>query len=122
MKLHTKSSLQRILASFALSTALLFTSFVLAAGSFGCFTLEIADNTKSGDLSGIKIDVYDAVLDRHDSSIGAYIYTHEYSHSVSTNSKGSVTFAKPSACFLVKEDVTILPSGLGIENTMVYQY
>ncbi|MCL2679451.1 MAG: hypothetical protein FWF18_04120 [Dehalococcoidia bacterium] len=120
MKLHTKSSLRRILASFALSTALLLTSFVPAAGSFGYFTLEIADNTKSGDLSGIKIDVYDAVLDRVDRATGIQIYAHNYSHSVYTKANGTVTFAKPSNLFLVMVDLETLPAGVGIDRDQVF--
>jgi len=122
MKFSFKKS---FLSIFLVSVFLLTSLSPLTANSFGNFTVDLKADASNGivlntDLSNVKIDVYESTLSRYEPSADAYIYGHEYSHSVYTNSKGSVTFAKPSARFMVKIDIATLPSGLGIENNTVF--
>ncbi|MCL2707384.1 MAG: hypothetical protein FWE97_04400, partial [Dehalococcoidia bacterium] len=121
-----RSSFKRSFLPVLLAMVFVLANFSpLAANSFGNFTVDLKSDANStvllnADLSDVKVDVYESALDRYDPSADAYVYAHEYSHSVYTNSKGSVTFAKPSARFLVKIDVATLPNGLGIEKTTVF--
>jgi len=120
-----KLGLRRIITSLLLVTVLAITSFIPVAAvarSYGYFTLDIMDSSKGVDLSGIKVDVYDSVLDRVEASIGASIYAHNYSYSTYTDKNGSVTFAKPSDVFLIMIDSTTLPMDIGIDKEQVFYH
>jgi len=122
---------KNILLSVLLTAILAITSFIpvaVSAQSFGSFSLEFLDDTTSGslssanrtDLSGIKVDVYDSVLERYDKDIGGYLYGHNYVNSVYTKADGTVTFSKPSGVFLIMVDLATLPSGIGINKDQAF--
>ena len=122
--------IKNLLLSVLLTLAFAITSFVpmaVAAKSYGSFTLELFDTDANVNsfinanyLSGIKIDIYDSVLERYDKEIGGYLYAHNYSYSTYTNPDGTVTFKKPSDVFLVMVDLATLPSGIGIDKDQVF--
>jgi len=131
MKRSVKLGVKRILTSVLLTVVLLFTGFsniIAAPANYGSFTLEIVDNVVSGsvsnariyDLSGIKIDIYDSVLERYDADVSGYLYAHSYSFSAYTDKDGSVTFKKPSERFLIEVDLTTLPDGIGIDKVTAF--
>ena len=101
---------------------------VTPSNPYGSFSLEILNNTNIGllsnshspDLSGIKIDVYDSVLESHEAAVGAYVYAHHYSCSTYTGTDGAVVIKKPSELFLVIIDLTTLPVGVGIDKEQVF--
>jgi len=121
----TNSIKKSVLSVLLVAVFLLTGVSPLAANSFGNFTVELqvdagSRNLSSSDLSNIKIDIYESTLDRFDTTIGAYIYAHNYSYSVYTKSDGSITFSKPSEYFLVIVDLTTLPAGVGIDKDTVF--
>ena len=133
MKHRTKLGLKRIITSVLLTFTLLFTCFssaIAAPQNFGSFTLEFQDNIATGslnnsrgyDLSGIKVDIYDSVLDRYESEIGGYLYAHNYVSSVYTTTDGTASFKKPSDLFLIMIDLATLPSGTGIDKGTVFYH
>jgi len=132
MRHYAKSGIKRILISIILASVLLFTSFSSAIAvpfNYGSFTIvlledsassDFASRIKAIDLSGIKIDVYNAVLHGIDPTTGSSTYVHGFASSVVTKSDGSVTFKKPSELFLVIIDLETLPKGVGVEKDTIF--
>ncbi|MCL2153803.1 MAG: hypothetical protein FWH57_12805 [Oscillospiraceae bacterium] len=131
MKLSTRLSPKRILGSILLASVFVITGLVPVAAAkpyFGTFDLTITDNSISGslsngsriDLSGIRVDVYDSVLDRVEPTTDGSIYGHNYITSVYTDKDGTVNLRKPSDLFLIMIDLGSLPDGVGIDKTQIF--
>jgi len=99
----------------------------LAANPVAYFTVELQTdsdnlNLSNSSLANVKLDIYESTLDSCDLKSGTCVYAHTFSHSVYTNSKGSVTFVKPSTFFLVKVDLTTLQNDVGVDKELVFYY
>lgn len=84
----------------------------------GHFVFEKENNICN--LSGIKVDIFKAVIDDIDEEVGLTVYAHEYYSSVYTDEDGYFSFVKPTEQFVVIVDVLTLPEQFGINKVMSF--
>jgi|GEM_PF-2473161 len=119
-RIRIKSILASLLATIVLLTS--FTPLVAQplVKQSEYFSIDFLSDTKGVDLAGIKVDIYESILTDYDSIFGITEYDHSFIKSAYTDSKGSVTFVKPSDRFLVIIDLVTLPFDSGVDKDLVF--
>ncbi|MGN0579011.1 MAG: hypothetical protein ACI4J4_10355 [Ruminiclostridium sp.] len=98
---------------------ILFASFAdcpVFAAAANKFTINIGTDISGADLSGVKFDIYTSSLTLSSSDYDKY--TNKYAFSVYSDSKGNVSFTRPSGMFIVKADLQTLPKKTAITEDM----